>query len=93
MATVLIPAALRGMTGGQSKIIVEGASVGDVLERLAVLYPGVRALLFDEGGALRAHVNIFVNDAEIRQLAGLQTSLADADEVAIIPAMAGGAIH
>lgn len=91
MATVLIPASLRRLTGGQSRVTVEAASVGDVLDRLDTLYPGVRGYLFDESGGLRAYVNIFLNETEIRQIGGLQTPVALTDEVAIIPAMAGGA--
>lgn len=90
MATVLIPAPLRRLVGGQSRLQVEGATVGEVLERLDAAHPGVRQYLFDEAGAVRAYVNIFVNATEIRQAQGLATPVRPEDEVAIIPAMAGG---
>lgn len=91
MATVLIPAPLRRLTAGQTRIVVPAGSVAELLDRLDARHPGVRAYLLDEAGALRAYVNIFVNSTEVRSLAGLQTPLADGDEVAILPAMAGGA--
>ena len=50
MATGLIPASLRRLTGGQSRMTVEAASVGDVLDRLDTLYPGVRGHLFALAG-------------------------------------------
>jgi molybdopterin synthase sulfur carrier subunit len=91
MSTILIPVPLRPLTGGRSRVEVPGASVGEVLDRLDAQHPGVRAYLFDEAGRLRPYVNVFVNQTEIRQAAGLATPLVATDEVAIIPAMAGGA--
>jgi molybdopterin synthase sulfur carrier subunit len=90
MAKVLIPAPLRRLTGGRSRVEIAATSVGEVLDRLDAEHPGVRSYLFDENGQLRAYVNIFVNQTEIRQAGGLQAPVGPADEVAIIPAMAGG---
>lgn len=87
---MLIPAPLRRLTGGQSRIEVDATSVGELLGRLDAEHPGVRSYLFDEDGQLRAYVNVFVNQTEIRQAGGLQAPVGPADEVAIIPAMAGG---
>ena len=47
--------------------------------------------LRDDQGAVHPHVNIYVNNEEIEALGGLDTPLADGDEVSIIPALAGGA--
>jgi molybdopterin converting factor small subunit len=91
MAIVLIPVPLRRLTGGQSRVEITASTVGEVLDRLEGLHAGVRGYLFDDAGAVRAYVNIFVNQTEIRQAAGLLTPVGPADEVAIIPAMAGGA--
>jgi len=43
-----------------------------------------------EGGEVHHHVNIYVNSEAIESLDGLATPLKDGDEVAIIPALAGG---
>jgi molybdopterin converting factor small subunit len=51
---------------------------------------GLRAQLCDERGAIRKFVNLYRNNEDIRFLAGEQTVLTDGDEVAIIPAVAGG---
>jgi molybdopterin synthase sulfur carrier subunit len=88
--TVLIPAPLRRLTAGQTRVTVEAATVGELLDRLDAAHPGMRASLFDQTGALRAYINVFVNATEIRQAAGLATPLQPGDEVTILPAMAGG---
>ncbi len=90
MATVLIPAPLRRLTGGQARIRVAASTVAELLERLEAAHPGLRSYLCDESGQLRAYVNLFVNSTEVRQLNGLATPLGPDDEVTIIPAMAGG---
>ncbi len=90
MATVLIPAPLRRLTGGQARVQIAASSLAELLERLEAVHPGMRSYLCDDAGALRAHVNLFVNSTEARQLNGLATPLAPDDEVTIIPAMAGG---
>ncbi len=90
MATVLIPAPLRRLTGGAARVPIDASSVAELLERLEAAHPGMRSYLCDDAGALRAYVNLFVNNAEVRQLNGLATPLARDDEVTIIPAMAGG---
>ena len=44
----------------------------------------------DETGAVRRHLNVFVNTAHIRDLNGVETPLAEGDEVTILPAVSGG---
>jgi molybdopterin synthase sulfur carrier subunit len=90
MATVFIPAPLRRLTSGHARLDVAAVTLADLVDRLEVQHPGLRNYLLDEGGALRAYVNVFVNATEVRALDGLQTRLRDTDEVSILPAMAGG---
>jgi molybdopterin converting factor small subunit len=90
MAVVLIPAPLRRLTGGQSRVEVAASTVGDALNHLDGRHPGIRAYLFEDDGTVRAYVNVFVNQTEIRQREGLRTPVGPSDEIAIIPAMAGG---
>ncbi|MDR7467617.1 MAG: cystathionine beta-synthase [Armatimonadota bacterium] len=91
MATVYLPTPLRRLTGGQAKVAVRAADVGEALEALERQFPGIRRELCDEAGGVRAFINVFVNGVEIRQRQGLGTPLEEGDEVSIIPAMAGGA--
>ena len=90
MAIVYIPTPLRQATGGRSKLTASGRTVKELLDGLERIYPGIRQQLCDETGEVRSFINVFVNGTEIRQLAGLLTPVQDADEVSIIPAMAGG---
>ena len=41
-------------------------------------------------GSLRQFINIYVNDFDIRFAQGLETPIAERDEVSIVPAVAGG---
>lgn len=91
MTTVYIPTPLRRLTGGQARVTVAASSIRDLLDALERQFPGLRAEVCDETGEVRAFINVFKNGTEIRQLQGLETPLREADEVAIIPAMAGGA--
>jgi len=87
---VRIPTALRTLTGGAGEVSVEGSTVGEVLKSLDAAHPGLAERLFDDGGALRRFVNVFVADEDIRFLDGLSTPVAEGQTVSIIPAVAGG---
>ena len=90
MPTVKIPPVLRAQTGGDAELETPGSTVGDVLRSLADTHPGTRAQLFSDGGDLNRYVNVYLNDEDVRVLAGLETAVSDADDVVILPAMAGG---
>ncbi len=88
--TVRIPTTMRPLSGGSSTVEVEGATLGDVLTALDAAHPGFRDRLFDEDGALRKFVNVFVADDDVRYLDGLGTATPAGTTVSIIPAVAGG---
>lgn len=92
MATVSVrlPTVLRPAAGGQSQVTVVGAAVGDVVDRLIADYPALQTNLVDDAGAVRKFVNIYLNDEDIRFLEQLETPVAEGDELAILPAVAGG---
>ena len=91
MSTVKIPPVLRSYTGGEREVSTDGASVGEVLERLARSHPDTRDQLFDEAGELNRFVNVYLNDEDVRVLDGLGTAVGSDDTLVILPAMAGGA--
>jgi len=91
MANVYIPSPLRQYADHQSTVALEGATVGAVLAQLAATYPEMKAQLFTDDGALRSFVNVFRNSDDIRMLEGLETPVADHDEVSLVPPIAGGA--
>ena len=90
MATVRIPPVLRQQTGGASEVEAAGANVGEVLRALTGEHPATEEQLFGPDGDLNRYVNIYLNDEDVRVLDGLDTTVADADTVVILPAMAGG---
>jgi sulfur-carrier protein len=90
VALVYLPTPLRRLTHGQAKVAANGRTVEEALRDLERRYPGLREQLREPSGEIRRFINIFVNGAEIRTLQGQVTTLSDADEVSIIPAMAGG---
>jgi len=88
--TILIPAPLRRFTEDRAAVQVEAKTVAEAVAKLDELYPGIRERICEPGGRVRRFVSIFVNGKDIRSLQGVETLLADGDEVGIIPAMAGG---
>jgi molybdopterin converting factor small subunit len=89
MPVVRIPTPLRPHAGGLDRVQAAGSTVGEILGQLGTLYPAIRERLFD-GDELRRFVNVYVNNEDIRYLDELATPVAEADEVSIIPAVAGG---
>lgn len=86
-----IPTPLRAYTGGQQTVTVSGATAGEALEQLTGAYPELRQHLYTGEGKLRSFVNIYLNDDDIRYLPAKEaTETADADELTIIPSIAGG---
>jgi molybdopterin synthase sulfur carrier subunit len=87
--SVKIPTQLRSATDGESVTEVDGTTVGEVLDSLYERYGELRTRIAEDGG-LRRFVNVYVGGEDIRFLAGLDTPVADGDEVTILPAVAGG---
>ncbi|MDQ6999290.1 MAG: ubiquitin-like small modifier protein 1 [Mariprofundus sp.] len=88
--SVRIPTPLRKLTGGADEVSVEGANVGEIIENLEAAHPGLKERLCDDNGEIRRFVNVYVNDEDVRFMAGRATELKDGDEVSIVPAIAGG---
>ncbi|MGO9456638.1 MAG: ubiquitin-like small modifier protein 1 [Acidimicrobiales bacterium] len=88
--SVRIPTQLRTLTGGAGEVQVEGSTVGQALEALDAAHAGFSDRLFDEDGALRRFVNVFLADEDVRFLEGLATPVADGQTLSIVPAVAGG---
>lgn len=89
--SVYIPTPFRHLVGNRAAVRAEGKTVSDVLQSLDTQFPGFRAQLFDGSGKLANHINVYVNQVEIHTLSGTETKVAEGDELAVIPALAGGA--
>ncbi|HEX9425030.1 MAG TPA: ubiquitin-like small modifier protein 1 [Pyrinomonadaceae bacterium] len=83
---------LTDFTNGQSKIVMDSSAVnvGEALDSLWRRHLGLRDRVLNEQGNLRPHVNIFLNDDNVRRKQLLDTALSDNCEITILPAVSGG---
>jgi adenylyltransferase/sulfurtransferase len=88
---VYIPTPFRHLVGNRANVKGNGDTVSALLADLDQQFPGFRAQVVDGSGARAPHINIYVNQVEIENLQGEDTALKNGDEVAVIPALAGGA--
>lgn len=91
MIKVRIPTPLQKLTQNQAEVQIDGTSLAEALKDLEAKFPGFKERLYDEGGQLRRFINVYVNDEDVRFLAGDKTALKDGDSISIVPAVAGGA--
>ena len=87
---VRIPTILRTYTDGAKQVEGSGSTLGELFTDLDHKHGGLRDRLVDDGG-LRRFVNVYLNDEDVRFLAGLDTPVKDGDTVTVLPAVAGGA--
>jgi len=87
---VRIPAQLRTLTGGIGEVAIEGSTVGEVLKGLDATYTGFGERIFDADGGIRRFVNVFLDEEDVRFLAGLATTVTAGQTLSIVPAVAGG---
>ncbi len=88
--TMHVPAPLRACCRGASELALSAASVRAALEQLERRYPSLYRSICDETGAVRRHVNLFVNTSHVRDREGLDTALVPGDVITILPAVSGG---
>lgn len=91
MSVVRVPTVLRGATGGEATVKASGATVGEVVQDLVEQYPGLRPQVLHEDGSLHRHLNVFLNDDDIRYIGRLEAKVSDDDTITLMPAVAGGA--
>jgi adenylyltransferase/sulfurtransferase len=91
MSKIHIPTPLRQYVGKQASVDVQGATVAEAMNALVAQHPELRKHLYTDDGKLRAFVNLYVNDEDIRYLQKEATALKEGDNISIVPSIAGGA--
>lgn len=87
---VRLPNILRPMAAGEPMVNAEGASIREVFDDLLRQYPALRSSLLTPEGEMHRHLNVFVNDDDVRYLGKLDAKVGEADTVTLMPAVAGG---
>jgi sulfur-carrier protein len=88
--TIHVPGPLRAYCSGAAQLTVSAPTVRAALEDLERSQFALYRNVCDETGALRRHLNVFVNSDNMRDLNGIDTTLAPGDVVTILPAVSGG---
>ncbi|HLY81427.1 MAG TPA: ubiquitin-like small modifier protein 1 [Acidimicrobiales bacterium] len=87
---VRLPNILRPATGGRATVQADGGTVGEVFADLVRQFPDLKLQVLAEDGGLHRHLNVFLNDDDIRYLGKLDAKVNDADTITLMPAVAGG---
>jgi molybdopterin synthase sulfur carrier subunit len=85
-----IPGPLRNLSGGEATVPVEASDLRSAIDQLDAKFPGFKGRLLDDTGEPRQFVNLFLNDEDVRLGRGLDSPVQSSDEIAIVPAVAGG---
>ena len=91
MPVLRLPAPLRSLADGAATVELPGGTVRQLLDAADRAHPGLAARVLDGDGELHRFVNVFVGERDVRDAAGLDTSVAPGDTVTVVPAVAGGA--
>jgi len=86
MAVVCVRGPLRKLAGGRGEHELEGTTVVELLRSLERRHPEMEGWILDERGAVRRHINVFVNGE--RGEAG--SAVRSGDRVEVLPAITGG---
>jgi molybdopterin synthase sulfur carrier subunit len=88
--TLRLSTLLRDYAGGQGELALDARDVKTMLRALETEHPRIHRSICDDTGAIRRHVNVFVNADHIRDLRGLDTPLKPGDVVSLFQAVSGG---
>jgi molybdopterin converting factor small subunit len=87
MATVWIPSLLRPLTGGRDQLVAPGRTVGEVIDALESVHPGLKTRLC-QGSQLAPVVQVLVDDRTA--VLGLAEPVGENSEVLFLPTISGG---
>lgn len=88
--TFRLSSPLRDFCGGAAQLAVSAPTIRAALAQIAASHPELHRSICDETGAVRRHVNLFINTSDVRDLDGLDSALAPGDVVTVLPSVSGG---
>ena len=88
--TIHVPGPLRTYCAGAAELTIAAHTVRAALEDLERSQFALYRNVCDATGAVRRHLNVFVNSDNVRDLDGVDTTLRAGDVVTILPAVSGG---
>jgi adenylyltransferase/sulfurtransferase len=88
--TLYVHGQLRVYCGGSSQIPMSASTVRAALQGLERTHAALYRNVCDETGAVRRHLNVFVNSDNVRDRDGLDTALSPGDVLTFLPAVSGG---
>jgi sulfur-carrier protein len=86
MAVVRLRGPLKRLAGDRAEHPLTGATVEELLRALEQAHPAVAGWILDERGAIRRHINVYVNG----ELGSRETTVGDGDRIDVLPAISGG---
>ncbi len=86
MAVVCLRGPLRKLAHGRAEHELMGSTVIELLRGLEARHPEMGGWVLDERGAIRRHINVFVNGERGNEA----TAVRSGDRVEVLPAITGG---
>ena len=83
---VALRAPLKDLAGGNRRLELPGATVGEVLRTLEATWPRTTGWILDEHGHVRRHVNVFLNGERVDAAASVSAD----DLLHVLPSITGG---
>jgi molybdopterin converting factor small subunit len=90
MPVLQIPGLMKSYVENQTEIPLQGETVAQGLNTLVTRYPAIKTHIMDDKGTVRRHINLFVNQNNIKSLNGLDTSVLENDKLILLPSISGG---
>jgi sulfur-carrier protein len=90
MPIIRIASVISYYTEKQTHFEVSGSTALEAVQNAVEKYPQLKFHVFDKDGNLRRHIQLFVNDVNVRELDGIETEVGEKDIVRILAAAAGG---
>jgi len=90
VSSIRIPSPLQSYVEGNREVVIKGETVAEIVGNLTLRYPRLALHLFSEDGSLRPYIHIYLNETNVRDLEGLETTISENDRLMIVPSIAGG---